>query len=68
MKTCWLWGPLAFALLLCALAKAPLGRPKVPRGGPGDELIVPLNARDPSALVMGPSVGKYPAPPIQKPR
>ena len=48
-------GPLSLAVLFAALfglSFAPLGRRYVPRGE--KDLIVPLNARDPSALVMGP--------------
>ena len=47
--------PVALAVLLAALvglSQAPLGRRYVPNGG--KDLIVPLNVRDPSALVMGP--------------
>lgn len=54
-----LLSPLTLAVLLAALAglsQAPLGRRYVPRGGPSNDLIVPLNARDPSALVMGPYI------------
>jgi hypothetical protein len=65
-----LWTPLALAVLAAALWAGPWNRWTMPDEAKARDVIVPLNARDPSALVMGPLPVKCsgPCPTAEQPR
>lgn len=57
----WLWGPLTLAAVMVIVAAGLCCRRQPQKVSERDH-IVPLNVRDPSALVMAPSWGKCSCP------
>lgn len=71
-KAVWLAVPAALAFVVLSVLCAGRTRAGWSEAARGDavEVIVPLNARDPSALVMGPGAGDWRryAPSIERPQ
>ncbi len=50
----WFWGPIAAAVVFSVLWVRPCRRLPIDDEAKARGVIVPLDARDPSALIMGP--------------
>lgn len=55
----WFWGPVAVAVVLSVLWVRPCGRLAPEDEEKARSGVVPLNARDPSSLVMAPMAEKF---------